>query len=201
MRSLFRKIWSLIQHLVLTDTKTSRVVATASVLVERKFIRTCGKVHQPFRGSIYCDGPQSSASVPRKTLHPLVCALTHRSTGWPRRGRGCGQRLSRGSAGQPVHPLSSAVSAQTAQSLHTTVAACDAGQQRRLVEAVTERARGAGCYKIILDCSEDNAAFYSKCGLSRKDIQMVSAQQAACPVGVQSQERKEVSAVCCGVCR
>ena len=60
------------QYLVLTDTKTSRVVATASVLVERKFIRTCGKVHQPLCGSNICDGPQHSASVPRKTLHPLV---------------------------------------------------------------------------------------------------------------------------------
>lgn len=83
------------------------------------------------------------------------------------------------------------------------MAACDAGQQRRLVEAVTERARGAGCYKIILDCSEGNAAFYSKCGLSRKDIQMVSAQQAARLDSVQGplSEREELSAEYGGVCR
>ena len=97
-----------------------------------------------------------------------------------------------------MQPLCLAVSAQAEQSLHTSVAACDAGQQRRLVEAVTERARGAGCYKVILDCSEDNANFYSKCGLTRKDIQMVNAQQAARLVSVQSQERKEVSAVYMG---
>jgi len=38
---------------------------------------------------------------------------------------------------------------------------------------LTDTAKEAGCYKIILDCSEDNAPFYEKCGLSRKEIQMV----------------------------
>lgn len=58
MSSLFIRIQSKTQHLVLADTKTSRVVATASLLVERKFIRTCGKVRQPLRGSTNCDEPQ-----------------------------------------------------------------------------------------------------------------------------------------------
>lgn len=31
----------------------------------------------------------------------------------------------------------------------------------------------AGCYKVILDCSEDNVPFYEKCGLTRKEVQMV----------------------------
>lgn len=43
----------------------------------------------------------------------------------------------------------------------------------RVVEALIEAAQKAGCYKVILDCSEDNAAFYEKCGLTRKEIQMV----------------------------
>ncbi len=34
-------------------------------------------------------------------------------------------------------------------------------------------AREAGCYKVILDCAEENAAFYEKCGLTIKEIQMV----------------------------
>lgn len=42
----------------------------------------------------------------------------------------------------------------------------------RVVEALAGAAREAGCYKIILDCSEDNVAFYEKCGLTRKAVQM-----------------------------
>lgn len=34
-------------------------------------------------------------------------------------------------------------------------------------------AKEAGCYKVILDCAEANAAFYEKCGLTRKEVQMV----------------------------
>ena len=44
-----------------------------------------------------------------------------------------------------------------------------------MIDAVIEAAEGAGCYKVILDCSDDNAAFYSKCGLVKKEIQMVSS--------------------------
>ena len=43
----------------------------------------------------------------------------------------------------------------------------------RVIEALIEAAREAGCYKVILDCSTDNAAFYEKAGLVRKEIQMV----------------------------
>ncbi|KAJ9523892.1 hypothetical protein QJQ45_020094 [Haematococcus lacustris] len=42
----------------------------------------------------------------------------------------------------------------------------------RLITALTEAAQAAGCYKVVLDCSEDNVAFYEKCGLRRKDVQM-----------------------------
>lgn len=31
----------------------------------------------------------------------------------------------------------------------------------------------AGCYKVILDCSEENVPFYEKCGLIKKEVQMV----------------------------
>ena len=43
----------------------------------------------------------------------------------------------------------------------------------RVVEALMEAAKEAGCYKVILDCSESNAPFYEKCGLTKKEIQMV----------------------------
>ena len=32
-----------------------------------------------------------------------------------------------------------------------------------------------GCYKVILDCAEHNVDFYGKCGLSKKEVQMVRA--------------------------
>ena len=43
----------------------------------------------------------------------------------------------------------------------------------RLVGACVEAARAGGCYKLILDCSEANVPFYTKCGLTRKEVQMV----------------------------
>jgi hypothetical protein len=44
---------------------------------------------------------------------------------------------------------------------------------RRLIEALLGVAQARGCYKVILDCSEANQAFYEKCGLTRKEVQMV----------------------------
>lgn len=43
----------------------------------------------------------------------------------------------------------------------------------RLVEALVAVSKARGCYKVILDCAEHNVAFYEKCGLTRKEIQMV----------------------------
>ncbi|KAH9545055.1 hypothetical protein CY35_12G029000 [Sphagnum magellanicum] len=42
----------------------------------------------------------------------------------------------------------------------------------RIVEFLTTFAEEAGCYKVILDCSTENATFYEKCGLSIKGTQM-----------------------------
>ncbi|KAL4432814.1 hypothetical protein ABPG77_008140 [Micractinium sp. CCAP 211/92] len=43
----------------------------------------------------------------------------------------------------------------------------------RVIEALMAAAEEAGCYKVILDCSEENVPFYDKCGLTRKEVQMV----------------------------
>jgi glucosamine-phosphate N-acetyltransferase len=43
---------------------------------------------------------------------------------------------------------------------------------KSLVEALVEASKAAGCYKVILDCAEHNVAFYEKCGLARKEVQM-----------------------------
>ena len=41
-----------------------------------------------------------------------------------------------------------------------------------IVRALMKVADQMGCYKVILDCSEDNQPFYEKCGLNRKEVQM-----------------------------
>ncbi|KAI3435568.1 hypothetical protein D9Q98_001633 [Chlorella vulgaris] len=43
----------------------------------------------------------------------------------------------------------------------------------RVIEALMTAAQDLGCYKVILDCSEDNVPFYAKCGLVKKEVQMV----------------------------
>lgn len=43
-----------------------------------------------------------------------------------------------------------------------------------MIEALLDASKAQGCYKVILDCSEANAPFYEKCGLTRKEVQMVS---------------------------
>jgi glucosamine-phosphate N-acetyltransferase len=44
---------------------------------------------------------------------------------------------------------------------------------RRVIERCMDDAKSYGCYKVILDCSEENKPFYEKCGLEKKEIQMV----------------------------
>ncbi|MCO5594280.1 hypothetical protein L7F22_048309 [Adiantum nelumboides] len=43
---------------------------------------------------------------------------------------------------------------------------------QRIVDFLTTRAREAHCYKVILDCDEQNVRFYEKCGFSKKETQM-----------------------------
>ncbi|KAF6252261.1 acyl-CoA N-acyltransferase, partial [Scenedesmus sp. NREL 46B-D3] len=44
---------------------------------------------------------------------------------------------------------------------------------QRLIDELVCVAKQRGCYKVILDCAEHNIPFYEKCGLSRKEVQMV----------------------------
>ncbi|XP_021764891.1 glucosamine 6-phosphate N-acetyltransferase-like [Chenopodium quinoa] len=44
---------------------------------------------------------------------------------------------------------------------------------KKMIEFLTKHARSIGCYKVILDCSTENKAFYEKCGFKEKEIQMV----------------------------
>eukprot|EP00420_Gonyaulax_spinifera_P016766 CAMPEP_0197911752 /NCGR_PEP_ID=MMETSP1439-20131203/73432_1 /TAXON_ID=66791 /ORGANISM="Gonyaulax spinifera, Strain CCMP409" /LENGTH=182 /DNA_ID=CAMNT_0043533501 /DNA_START=62 /DNA_END=610 /DNA_ORIENTATION=+ len=46
------------------------------------------------------------------------------------------------------------------------------GLARELLLALAREAQRAGCYKVILDCNEDNVAFYQKCGYRSCERQM-----------------------------
>ena len=43
---------------------------------------------------------------------------------------------------------------------------------QRIVKHLVDHARAVGCYKVILDCSLENRAFYEKCGFQEKNVQM-----------------------------
>ncbi|KAH9975459.1 acyl-CoA N-acyltransferase [Lactifluus volemus] len=42
----------------------------------------------------------------------------------------------------------------------------------RIIQALTHIAENAGCYKTILDCSDDNTPFYEKCGYEKRGNEM-----------------------------
>lgn len=44
---------------------------------------------------------------------------------------------------------------------------------QRLIAHLLDHAKASGCYKVILDCAEHNIGYYEKCGLTRKEVQMV----------------------------
>ena len=76
----------------------------------------------------------------------------------------------------------------------------------RVIQALMEFAKAAGCYKVILDCGESNVAFYEKCGLTRKEVQMVSVPRAParsfspehrCCVPLQSARCLSEAGPCC----
>lgn len=46
------------------------------------------------------------------------------------------------------------------------------GLGKIMIEHLTKQAKLAGCYKCILDCSDDNVGFYEKCGYVKKGAQM-----------------------------
>lgn len=42
----------------------------------------------------------------------------------------------------------------------------------RIIEDLVVLGKEAGCYKVTLECSDDNVGFYTKCGFERKGNQM-----------------------------
>ena len=46
------------------------------------------------------------------------------------------------------------------------------GLGKVLIEALTTLSENAGAYKTLLDCSDDNVPFYTKCGYETKGVYM-----------------------------
>ena len=46
------------------------------------------------------------------------------------------------------------------------------GVGKQLIAALCDFARANRCYKVILDCSEENCGFYAKCGFQKREVQM-----------------------------
>lgn len=47
------------------------------------------------------------------------------------------------------------------------------GLAKVILQELQEAARNFGCYKVILDCAENNVTVYEKAGFVRKEVQMV----------------------------
>ena len=123
------------------------MVAAGTLLIEPKFARGCGLVRKD--PPLLIPPPPHPNPPPRPSRDGgLTCA--------PPRGLF-------GLGGQCGH----------IEDVVTDVGARGGGLGRRIVEHLTGLARARGCYKVILDCAEDNAGFYAKCGFRRKEVQMV----------------------------
>ena len=46
------------------------------------------------------------------------------------------------------------------------------GLGKQIIDVLAEVAKEEKCYKVILNCSEDNVGFYKKCGFEQKEVQM-----------------------------
>lgn len=47
------------------------------------------------------------------------------------------------------------------------------GIGKQIVNYLTNLAKENNCYKVILNCNDDNIGFYQKCGYQKKETQMV----------------------------
>ena len=46
------------------------------------------------------------------------------------------------------------------------------GIGKMLVDKLIEQSKSKGCYKVVLDCSEENSNFYMACNFEKRGVQM-----------------------------
>ncbi|KAJ7182756.1 acyl-CoA N-acyltransferase [Mycena crocata] len=51
----------------------------------------------------------------------------------------------------------------------------------RIIQALTHISESGGCYKTILNCSDDNIPFYKKCGFEKKENEMAKYAPVKAP--------------------
>jgi glucosamine-phosphate N-acetyltransferase len=62
-----------------------------------------------------------------------------------------------------------------------------------IVRKLVSYAQNQGCYKVIIDCSEANVAFYEHCGFKRKDVSLV--KYIDCSTDARCTSRQSLDAV------
>ena len=67
----------------------------------------------------------------------------------------------------------------------------------RIVNELVAAARAAGCYKVILDCSEGNVDFYAKSGFQRKEVHMVRYPASVPPPPLCSKKSSQGTETVC----
>jgi glucosamine-phosphate N-acetyltransferase len=46
------------------------------------------------------------------------------------------------------------------------------GLGKMMIDYLSQQAHNMGCYKVILNCNQDNVKFYEKCGFEEKEVMM-----------------------------
>ena len=142
-----------------------QIIATATLVVELKFIRGCGKAGHI--EDVVVDSTYRGLRLGLRVIEALMQAAQARAGGREQAGwRGESLQMLRNTRGRGKH----IVLLKLPPTTHNTA---QLQFHERLCACLPTCLQSWGCYKVILDCSEDNVPFYNKCGLTKKEVQMV----------------------------